>query len=182
EALEARDVPTATPFLVPTTPSVSTTAILTTGDNVGTYQMAGIPDGLGAFDNGDGTFTVLMNHEFLATEGIGHAHNASLGTDAHGAYVDRLVVRKSDLPVLSGGDRIVTGLDRATFLPPAGTALNSTRCCSAARPDAPAFYTPATGTGLDPAAARLFMNGEEVNNGRAFAHIVSGANNGTSYT
>src|SRR5262249_8914397 len=57
EALEPRELPTATPFLVPTTPSVSTTAIITTGDNVGTYQMAGIPDGLGAFDNGDGTFT-----------------------------------------------------------------------------------------------------------------------------
>ncbi len=25
--------------------------------------MVGIPDGLGAFDNHDGTFTVLMNHE-----------------------------------------------------------------------------------------------------------------------
>ena len=37
ESLEARDVPTATPFLVPTNPSVATTAIITTGDNVGTY-------------------------------------------------------------------------------------------------------------------------------------------------
>ena len=36
--------------------------------------------------------------------------------------------------------------------------------------------------GLDPAIARIFMNGEETNNGRAFAHVVSGPNNGTSYT
>ncbi len=44
--------------------------ILTVGDSVNTkldgvspYRMVGIPDGLGAYDNGDGTFTVLMNHE-----------------------------------------------------------------------------------------------------------------------
>src|SRR5262245_42949741 len=101
EALEARDVPTATPFLLPTNPSVSTTAIITVGDSVGTYQMAGIPDGLGAFDNGDGTFTVLMNHELTDTEGIAHTHNASLGAAGKGAFVDRLVIRKSDLAVLS---------------------------------------------------------------------------------
>jgi hypothetical protein len=27
------------------------------------YRMVGIPDGMGAFDNHDGTFTLLMNHE-----------------------------------------------------------------------------------------------------------------------
>src|SRR5262245_8784941 len=163
EAFEARDVPTATPFLVPTNPSVSATAIITTGDNVGTYQMAGIPDGLGAFDNGNGTFTVLMNHEFLVTEGLGHAHNASLGADAHGAYVDRLVIRKSDLAVLSGGDQIHTLLDGATFAPLTGTALNLARLCSADLPAVTAYFNPATGKGLNPATARLFMDGEEVN-------------------
>src|SRR5262245_7164422 len=129
EALEARDVPTATPFLVPTNPSVSFAAIITTGDNVGTYQMAGTPDGLGAFDNGDGTFTVLMNHEFTDTEGIAHTHNASLGAAGKGAFVDRLVIRKSDLAVLSGGDQIKTIIDGTTGLPiPAGSPpLNLSR-------------------------------------------------------
>ena len=36
----------------------------------GSYRMAGIPDGLGAFDNGDGTLTVLMNQELPNTAGI----------------------------------------------------------------------------------------------------------------
>jgi hypothetical protein len=27
---------------------------LTVGDSIGGYKMAGIPDGLGAYDNGDG--------------------------------------------------------------------------------------------------------------------------------
>ena len=47
-------------------------SLLTVGDETadGTgWQMVGIPDGLGAFDNGDGTFTVLMNHELGATQG-----------------------------------------------------------------------------------------------------------------
>ena len=38
-------------------------SILTAGDSVNGYRMAGWPDGLGAYDNGDGTFTLLMNHE-----------------------------------------------------------------------------------------------------------------------
>ncbi|MEI9807468.1 MAG: hypothetical protein WDO16_06040 [Bacteroidota bacterium] len=37
-------------------------SILSAGDAVGGYQMVGIPDGLGAFDNNDGTFTLLVNH------------------------------------------------------------------------------------------------------------------------
>jgi hypothetical protein len=60
-------------YLVPTAPGVVVDPILSTGDIVGTYQMSGIPDGLGAYavgrgddddDNGrKGTFVVVMNHE-----------------------------------------------------------------------------------------------------------------------
>ena len=54
------------PYLVRHVPGVTLTSLLTSGDSVGGYRMAGTPDGLGAYDNGDGTFTVLMNHEFGA--------------------------------------------------------------------------------------------------------------------
>jgi Dockerin type I domain len=182
EAFEARDVPAASPYVIGANPAVSVQSIISAGDSVGSYRMAGIPDGLGAFDNGDGTFTVLLNHEFTTADGVAHAHNASLGTAGKGAFVDRLVIRKSDLAVLSGNDQIQTILDGSTFLPLTGTALNLNRLCSADLPDGTAFYNPATGKGLDPAIARIFMDGEETNNGRAFAHIVTGANNGTSYT
>src|SRR5262245_32592435 len=85
ELLEAREVPTATPYLLPVDPSVTTRAILTVGDVVPltgtttgqTYRMVGVPDGLGAFDNGDGTFTLLMNHELLATQGVTRAHGSN---------------------------------------------------------------------------------------------------------
>src|SRR5262245_45357513 len=180
ETLEAREVLTASPYLVPTSPSVSTTAILTTGDSVGTYQMAGIPDGLGAFDNGDGTFTVLMNHEFTDAEGIAHTNNASLGAAGHGADVDRLVIRESDRAVLRGGDQSRTVTAGAAGQPgPAGRPLrNLSRLCSADLPDLTAFLNPATGKGT---TQRIFLDGEETNTainpalnavvGRAFAHI-----------
>ena len=51
-------------------------------------------------------------------------------------------------------------------------ALNLNRFCSADLPAGTAFFNPATGKGLDPAVARLFLNGEETSNGRAFAHDV----------
>jgi hypothetical protein len=50
-------------YVVPTVSGVTITSILTVGDLVNSYAMVGIPDGLGAYaNNGDGTFTVLMNH------------------------------------------------------------------------------------------------------------------------
>lgn len=55
-------------------PGVTLTSLLTSGDSVGAYRMAGTPDGLGAYDNGDGTFTVLMNHEFGATVSVPRSH------------------------------------------------------------------------------------------------------------
>ena len=70
-------------YVVPIQPALITEALLTTGDSVNNkpdgvtpYRMAGIPDGLGAFDNGNGTFTVLMNHELGRTSGVVRAHGA----------------------------------------------------------------------------------------------------------
>jgi hypothetical protein len=176
----------AVPYLVPTAAGVSFTPIMTTGDTVGSYTMAGTPDGLGAFDNGDGTFTLLMNHEFTTSEAVGfaHAHNASLLSDGDaattpaGSFVDRLVIRKSDLAVLSGGDQIQQLLDGSTFEPITGSALNLSRLCSADLAAPSAFFNAATGNG---ATERIFLDGEEVNGGRAIAHVVTGPNNGMSY-
>src|SRR5690348_13057494 len=68
------------PYLLPTAPGVGVVSLLTVGDSVNLkpdgvtpYRMVGIPDGLGAFDNEDGTFTLLMNHE-LPGNGIVRAH------------------------------------------------------------------------------------------------------------
>ncbi|MGH8586093.1 MAG: hypothetical protein ACREWE_07905 [Gammaproteobacteria bacterium] len=62
------------------------------------YRMVGIPDGLGAYDNHDGTFTVVMNHELRKVAGVPRAHGGI------GAFVSQWTIRKHDLEVSHGGD------------------------------------------------------------------------------
>jgi hypothetical protein len=88
------------PYLVSTNSHVTIESILTVGDSIGGYKMAGIPDGLGAYDNGDGTFTVLMNHEIPGNLGVERAHGAV------GAFVSQWVIDKETLQVQSGHDLI----------------------------------------------------------------------------
>lgn len=169
------------PYLTPTQANVWFKSILTTGDQVNGYTMAGTPDGLGAYDNGDGTFTLVMNHEFGNTAGATHAHGAT------GSFISRWVINKSDLSVVSGED-----LMKKVFLWNTATnsyvGYNSTfpstaasfgRFCSADMPALSAFYNSITGNGTQ---ERIFMNGEETGaEGRGMAHIVTGPNAGTSY-
>lgn len=178
------------PYLVPTQPNVSITSMITTGDSVNykphtaqLYRMAGIPDGLGAFDNddepafdnnpgngnayGSGTFTVLMNHELVAAAGIPRDHGFA------GAFISKWIVDKKTLTVLSGEDlmRTVRRWDTATqqYLPLAG-ALS--RFCSGDLPARSAFYNENTGLGYE---GRIYLNGEENGaEGRAFAHFLDG--------
>jgi hypothetical protein len=152
------------PYLVRHVPGVTFTSVLTTGDSVGGYRMVGIPDGLGAFDNGDGTFTVLMNHEIPAGEGVVRAHGAN------GAFVSKWVIDKETLQVQSGTDQI-----RRVFLPVNGQYVETpgvqlSRLCSATLAAPTAFFNPATGNGYD---GQIFTDGEEVSGGRAFGHVVA---------
>jgi hypothetical protein len=157
------------PYLVRTHPGIVTKSILTTGDSVGGYRMVGIPDGLGAYDNGDGTFTLLSNHEIPSGEGVVRAHGAS------GAFVSKWVINKSDLSVVSGEDLIRTvnvwdsGLD--TWTGASGDAFPNrlTRLCSADLAPISAFYNAATGKGYN---GRIFTDGEESSGGRPFGHVV----------
>lgn len=163
-----------TPYVLPTIPGAQFTSILTAGDVVGGYKMSGIPDGTGAFDNGDATFTLLVNHEIRADGGVVRAHGST------GAYVSKWIINKSDLTVLSGSDLIKTvhvwNKDLAAFEQKT-TAF--ARFCSADLPAATAFYNAESGLGTQ---ERIFLNGEETGaEGRAFGHIVTGDNAGTTY-
>ncbi|QSV63886.1 MAG: hypothetical protein HEQ26_15135 [Dolichospermum sp. DL01] len=169
----------ATSYIVPTASGVNLTSIFTVGDSVNNkpdgitpYKMVGIPDGLGAFDNGDGTFTLLMNHEIGATNGVPRAHGSA------GAFVSKWVINKSDLSVVSGSDLIQTVYTwNGTGFTQGTTAFG--RFCSADLAPVSAFYNSATGLGTQ---ARIFLNGEESGaEGRAFGHIATGANAGTTY-
>jgi len=163
------------PYLVRSQPGIVTKSILTVGDSVNVkpdgvtpYSMVGIPDGLGAFDNGDGTFTVLMNHELSSTQGIPRAHGA------RGAFVSKWIIRTSDLTVLHGEDQIKTlltwnGADwQVSNTDAAPARLN--RLCSADLAPVSAFYNPSTGNGYN---GRIFTDGEESGTqGRPFGHVV----------
>jgi hypothetical protein len=163
------------PYLVPLSPAVSFTSVTTVGDPVpgaagGTYRMVGIPDGMGAFDNSDGTFTVLMNHELGFGAGAVRAHGAT------GAFISKFIIKKSDLSVVSGADLIqqVASFNSTTgqFNAPA-KGIEIGRLCSADLA-APGVYSKgALGT-----KERVFLSGEEVGaEGRLFAHLLDG----TSY-
>ena len=152
------------PYLVRHVPGVTLTSVLTAGDSVGGYRMAGIPDGLGAYDNGDGTFTVLMNHEIPSTEGVVRAHGGK------GAFVSKWVIDKDTLQVRSGADLIrqVYLWSDGQYVQTPGVAFN--RFCSATLAEPGAFFNASTGKGYD---GRIYTNGEETSGGRAFGHVVA---------
>jgi Bacterial protein of unknown function (DUF839) len=156
------------PYLLPSQNGVIIKDFLTVGDSVGGYKLAGIPDGQGAFDNGDGTFTLLVNHELVATRGAMHAHGAI------GAFVSKWIVRKSDLTVLSGSDLI-----NRVFLWDAAASAHVAqpyaiaRLCSADLPPVEAFYNAGAAVGFN---GRIFMSGEETGSeGKVFAHLLDGS-------
>lgn len=62
---------------------------LNSGDSV--YTPTGIFDGLGAYDNGDGTYTVLANSELGNTNGVGYLVD---GVALKGARVSQFIVDK----------------------------------------------------------------------------------------
>ncbi|PBQ34167.1 hypothetical protein CNR22_21140 [Sphingobacteriaceae bacterium] len=168
-----------TPYLQPLAAGSTITSIFTTSSSVGGYTMCGTPDGLGAYDNNDGTFTLLMNHEFGSTAGVARAHGQP------GAFISKWVINKSTLAVVSGADlmqniNLWTGTTYTTY----NAANTSTlaafgRFCSADLPAVSAYYNAASGKGTQ---ERIFMNGEESGTeGRALAHIATGPNAGNTY-
>ncbi|MBN8697724.1 MAG: esterase-like activity of phytase family protein [Bacteroidetes bacterium] len=167
-----------TPYLLPSIPGATFTSILSAGETVGSYKLAGLGDGLGAYDNNDGTFTLLMNHEMGATAGVVRAHGST------GAFVSKWVINKNNLSVVSGTDLIQSvnlwnGTGYTTYNSGSPMTTGFGRFCSADLPAVSAFYNSATGLGTQ---ERIFMNGEESGpEGRMFAHIASGPNAGVSY-
>lgn len=171
-------------YLVSNASNVSFQSIITTGDVTsklggGTYLFGGIPDGLGAFDNGDGTVTVLVNHELSNGVGTVRDHGAK------GAYVSQLIIDKATLSVISGHDAIqqVYLFNDASgqFVQSSNYAI--TRLCSADLAPQSAYYwiDPSDGTAYG-TQSRIFMTGEESGTeGKEFAVFVTGPDAGKAY-
>ena len=171
-----------TPYLDPSVPSVGFTSIISAGDEVigatnpdgSAWRFVGIPDGIGAFDNGDGTATVLVNHEIGATAGVVREHGSV------GSFVSRLVVDTDTLEVLAADDLgdTVYRCDAATETFYAGTTAIG-RLCSADLALPSAYFDAASGKGTQD---RILLNGEETGpEGRAFAWVATGGEEGNVY-
>ena len=90
------------------------------------------PYGTGAFDNGDGSFTLLLNHEISTSPGFTRAHGG------FSAYVSKWIISKNNVAVLGGTDLMTsvygwnTGTQASNAAP--GT-FNFSHFCSADLPD-----------------------------------------------
>ena len=171
-------------YVLPSAPGVSVMSIMTVGDSVNMkpdgvtpYRMIGIPDGMGAYDNGDGTFTVLMNHEIAVSingTGVATGGGALRAHGNAGGFVSLWTIQKSDLTVLKVEDFApnatsvylsnndpATGAVHTGFL--AGDTTPMGRLCSAdlAEPGAYGWTDPATGIFYG-TTARIFQSGEEM--------------------
>lgn len=181
---------TTNPYLLALEPNVSFTSIATVGDVLDTkpdgtpYRFVGIPDGMGAFDNGDGTITVLTNHEILGTiknlsggivangDGILREHGGA------GSFVSKLVIDKATLAVVSAEDAIkqvrlwdrfdADGDGDANVDYLAAAPFEISRLCSADLAPVSAYYwvdDMGTASTADDVAYgtqdRIFMTGEE---------------------
>jgi hypothetical protein len=172
-------------YVKPTASGWTVVPLLTVGDRVGTasYAMVGKPDGLGALAGrmtatGGMTetsryLTLFMNHELATTRGVARRHGTA------GAFVSQWTIDLETLRVTNGSDLIARTLAWANggWVDRTGT-LAFDRLCSADLPKPSALYNPATGRGHK---GRMFLNGEETPEGRAFAHLVTGGARGTSY-
>jgi len=170
-------------YLVPAIPGVRIIPLLSVGEQVENgYRMVGKLDGLGAFDNGDGTFTVLINHELDADKSIEHKHGSK------GAFISRWIVSKPDerqdnFKVLSGEDVIqiifVWDTTSRSYIISQGPL---SRLCSADLPNRSALFAKGIGT-----KSKIFLGGEENDAyrsgfyGRAFATVIDGPFAGNSY-
>ena len=72
------------PFLVALDPGVVIQPILSTGDVVGSYQMSGVPDGIGWYQSSPGTFEVYFNHELHPDFNPSGARVSHVTIDANG--------------------------------------------------------------------------------------------------
>jgi VCBS repeat-containing protein len=192
-----------TPYLTPIGAGVVATSIFTVGesanpkpDSLTPYRMVGIPDGLGAFDNGDGTFTVLLNHE-IGTDSAGVPRGVARAHGNAGSFVSRWTINKSTLQVTNIQDhnQSNTSIYRwsGSSASPAWVPTNTVyyRLCSADLAPVSGLLDSASGKGT---AVRLFLSGEETGpgtagsaggpilpGGRLYAHVVSGPNSGRTY-
>jgi hypothetical protein len=95
------------PYVIPVADGVSTVSLLTVDDPgkaSNGYDMAGIPDGLGAVKASGRTFTLFANQEIAGNLGAVRRHGQP------GAFVSKWTIDKRTLEVVAGSDLIDPGV------------------------------------------------------------------------
>ncbi|MEX0323190.1 MAG: hypothetical protein AB3N63_13600 [Puniceicoccaceae bacterium] len=170
------------PFVVPTTGNedIDFYSIVSAADGepmFGGYFHTGSADGTAAFDNGNGTFTILVNHEipYIPSLTVGFPlnlvipsfvnHQRVLAHGGKGAHVAKWVVNRPDhasnpLGIVSGEDLIKTVYiwDKGTSMLVQSFEEHFQVFCSSDMAAQSAFYNSATGNGTN---SRIYMTGEE---------------------
>ena len=154
-------------------PSLQVSSLLTNGEVTNglapgspVYVAPGIFDGMGAYDNGDGTFSLLVNHELGNTAGYQMSVDG-LNPAVAGARISRFVVAKDidSNPANGYQPRVLAGglaYDRVISPDPAFAKGGFNRFCAANLAPAGQF----AGRGFSDS---LYLLGEETTAGRFFA-------------
>lgn len=138
-------------------------------DGVSPYYFCGIPDGMGAYSNNDGTMTVLITHEYATTNGGGIARAHHPAGFSNGAFTSQWKINTTPgadfLKVISGED-MMNSLQTVTN-GSGGSLYTIQRFCSADLAEVSGLYNASSGLGT---TERIFFSGEEASGaGRVIA-------------
>jgi len=183
-SLSAATWPTKKPiYMISANSAVSLNPIVTTGDVIAGTVIRGIPDGMGAFDNGRGGITLLSNHEVSTTDKV--ALRSKSDTSQWGVSITAMNYSPTSKAVTSAGNlynnikywnyKTSQYQDSPIGGEPGGQAAGTfgwgiSRFCSATYSPAGTFIY--NGIGYEGA---LFTTGEEVgDSSRGFAFDMNG--------
>jgi hypothetical protein len=157
----------ATPYVRPFNGyPVDVYSILTVGDTVNNgpnslpYYLVGIPDGMGAYMNQDGTATLLVTHEFATTNGVGFPRTHQPSGFSGGAFNSQWkigVEPGSDFLRVLFGEDMMNSVQTATN-GSGGSLYTIQRFCSADLAEVSGLFNPSSGLGT---TERIFLAGEE---------------------
>jgi hypothetical protein len=106
-ALDVGPSTSTEPYVLPVADGVKITSLLTVSDDKAAsngFEMAGIPDGLGAAKDHGRDFKVYMNHELGSSQGAVRRHGQT------GAFVSELTIDRRTLEVEEGQDLVDPGV------------------------------------------------------------------------
>ncbi len=157
----------ATPYLRPyNNYPVDVYSVLTVGDTVNNkpnglpYYLVGIPDGMGAYRNTDGTATVLVAHELATTNGGGIPRAHHPAGFSNGAFTSQWKINTTagtNFLAVQFGEDMMNSLQTVTN-GSGGSLYTLQRFCSADLAEVSGLYNPSSGLGT---TERIFLSGEE---------------------